>query len=111
MNTFYLHIKHGVGIELDTTVFKNQLSQAFFVGLFNIKPFLMEVLIIWTGAFFQIMNMAQVSHPFITDVFSDQPGHLWICTGYPAPRCDTIGFVIEFIRPQFIEVFKQTTAQ
>ena len=106
MNAFNLHIKHGISIKLDTTGICNQFSQSLFVGLFYRKPFLVKLLIIWIDTVFKVVDMIQISHPFITYLLSNQLCHLRVGSCNPAPGCDTIGFIIKFIWPQFIEIFK-----
>ena len=109
VNPLDLHIEHGLRIEINTAVGLDQLSQTQLVFIFDLLPALLESPI--PGQLFELLQLHQIDHPSVADAVADQPTQPLVAPSQPAALGDTVGLVVELLRPQLVKITKQPRLQ
>ncbi len=105
VNTLDLNIKQRSRINLDAGFALNQGSQPLFVLQLDVTPGLTERLVI--QIFFQTGQTGQVSHPLLAQHLIQQCTQPGVGRSHPASGGNTVGLVVELVRPELIEVVEQ----
>ena len=109
VNPLNLHVEQPLRIECDPAFRLHQFRQAQLVGLFDLMPLPAELRIIDISG--DSIDLLQVGHPPLADPFADQPAQLRVATRDPAPRRDSVGLVVELVRPELVKIPKKPLGQ
>ena len=99
---FDLDIKHRIGRNVDPGFAGDELGQQLLVLLLGGAESLPKDGVIHER--FQLPKLIQIGDPLVADVLGNQMGKSRIGAEEPAPGGDAVGFVVEFLRPQFREI-------
>ncbi len=103
-----LHVEQGVDREFDATLLPHEPGQPLLVVLLRLVPGLVERLFPRFGTGLEFFDLGQVADPAIADPAADERAHVRVGIGDPAPRRDTVGLIVEFLRPELVEVAEQS---
>ena len=100
-----LDVEEGIDIEADAAFFFDEIGQALLVGALDFAPFLVESLVVGKGL--ELAHLRQVGDPVLADALIQGLAEQGVAPAQPATLGDAIGLVVEFLRPQFVEVVEQ----
>ena len=104
MQTLYLNIKDGIGVDVDAFCFFDILRQCNFICFLDFHETTAEVFIFCVRQ--EFFQFCQFCNPAIANGFRDEPCQTMVGMEEPSSLGDTICFIIEFFRIQFIEVLQ-----
>ena len=104
VQTFYLNIKDGIGVDVDAFCFFDILRQCNFICFLDFHETTAEVFIFCVRQ--EFFQFCQFCNPAIANGFRDEPSQTMVGMEEPSSLGDTICFIIEFFRIQFIEVLQ-----
>jgi hypothetical protein len=105
MDTFDLQVKHGVFINIDVALPFDPFNEFVFIGLFDGNPFGLEFCIL--DVFLDSVEQVHLHQPFIgEECVCVELGKEWVCAGYPAAGCNSVGDIHELIGEELVEIFK-----
>ncbi len=97
VDPFHLDVEQRMGIDLDASGIHNVLRQSDFVGMFDIPPLFLEVLII--RVWLKFIEQRQVRQEFVAPNFRcDELGKPWVGLVQPSSRGDPVGHVGKLVR-------------
>ena len=101
----HLHVKDGVGVDLDAVMFPDVFCQFYFVFPFDLRQFLEHFLIACEGEhFFQIV---QIAHPVFADLAADEFAETGVCLAEPAAGGDAVGHIDKLAGIEVRKVFEE----
>ena len=105
MKPFYLYIKDGVGIHVDSVVFFNVFGETQLVLVFDLHKFLLSLGII--HVFFKARDPGQIGYPAVAaQLFGDPVSQKRIAVKEETPLGDAVGLVVELLRHHLIEMLQ-----
>ena len=104
MQSLNLYIKDRIRIDFDTIVLLDIFCQTDLILLFDLQKFLLCFRI---GCIFcQILDLRKTCDPVFSDMLCYPVCKQWISMCKETSLCDTVGFIVKFLRKQFIEITK-----
>ena len=104
MQPFYLHVKYGARIYLDSVVFFYIFSQTHLILVFDIHKLFLALGII--RIYLKIFDMGKVRCPFIADLAGYPLCQHRIAVKQESSLGDTIGLIIEFLRHHLVKIMQ-----
>lgn len=106
----YLDIEERVNVDFDFAVMANPQLQLFLVLSLDALPAVLEISVF--RVLFKLADEREIGDPFIAaKCFSVEASKFWVAATNPTSRCDTIGFILEFLRSQLIEILEEASLQ
>ena len=102
MDSLDLNIKERIWVHFDAVVLPNVLCQFLLVVLLNLTPCFAKLCIL--NECFKLLEVLQLLNPVVANLLGDELGELRITLQQPAAWSDPVGFVIEFLGPQLVEI-------
>ena len=107
MDALDLYVEQGIHGEVHAAFFLHQPGQLLLVDAFRFGPLLVKIPVLFIGPWLELFDLGKIGDPCLTDLAADEGGHLGVGVGDPAPWRDAVGFVVEFFRPQLVEIPEQ----
>lgn len=110
MDSFHLNVEKRVNVDFDFAVMSHPKLKSLLVLSLDALPVVLELSIFCVS--FKFSNEREIGDPVITaKCFRVQASEFWVAASNPTSRCDTIRFILEFLRAKFIEVLEETSLQ
>ena len=101
-----LHVEQHLRIELDPAIALDQRGDAFLVVMLDLHETFAEAGVLRVRA--QLFELIEIADPAVADGFGQQFPQARIAVRKPAPRRHPVGDVVEFFRPELVEIVKQS---
>ena len=103
MQTFYLYIKDEVGIDINTLMSCNVVTELFLLLPLDAVELVNNVISKFT---FELFKLIKVTYPSLADKIGDEFGQFGVAQTEPSTLSDTIGLVLEAFRIECIPLFE-----
>ena len=106
VETFYLNVEDGSGIDFNTVVLQDIFRKADFVLVLDVEEFLSGSLVIRIDP--ELSHAGQVSDPLVADMIGDPVREQGVAVKEETPLRDAVGLVVELVREHLVEVLELT---
>ena len=109
VQTFYLNVEDGSGIDLDAVVLKDVIRQTDLVFILDIQEFLPGSLVI--RIYPEFLHSGEVCDPLVSDVIGDPVRQQGVAVQQETPLGDAVGLVVELLGEHLVEVLELTVLE
>ena len=104
MQTFYLYIENGTGIDLDAVVLQNVLRQTHLVLVLDVHKLLLRLLIV--GINFQLIDLRQIRNPVIAHMVGHPVRKERVRVKQETSLGNAVCLIVEFLGHHLVEILQ-----